>query len=124
MATPVRSLLLAALTLGACTPPAADPPPREAAPLLVSSEWLAGNLDMDGLVVLHVGSDSSHTAGHIPGARPLALIGFAPEVEGMSTEMPEPAALRELLEAAGVSPTPGSWSTRPPTLPSLPPAST
>jgi thiosulfate/3-mercaptopyruvate sulfurtransferase len=83
--------------------------PEEAAPILVTADWLEARLEgasgaEEGpLAILHVGSDSSFAAGHIPGARPLALARFAPEVGGLGTEMPDPADLRELLEDAGVS---------------------
>jgi thiosulfate/3-mercaptopyruvate sulfurtransferase len=81
----------------------AGPLAAQEAPLLVSTEWLADNLDDANLVVLHVGNQSSFDQGHVQGARLLPLQSFAPEVEGMSTEMPDPDALRESLEAAGVS---------------------
>jgi thiosulfate/3-mercaptopyruvate sulfurtransferase len=103
MSISIRVLLLASLALGGCAPANDEPAAPEAAPLLVSSEWVAGVLGEEGIVLLHVGSDSSHAAGHIPGARPLPLSGFAPEVDGMSTEMPDPSRLRDLLEGAGVS---------------------
>lgn len=103
MSISIRVLLLASLALGSCAPANQEPAIPEASPLLVSSEWLAGAMGNEEIVLLHVGTDSSHAAGHIPGARPLALSGFAPEVEGMSTEMPDPTQLRELLEGAGVS---------------------
>ncbi len=83
--------------------------PREAAPILVTADWLEARLPgapgagEGPLAILHVGSDSSFAAGHIPGARPLALARFAPEVGGLGTEMPDPQDLRELLEEAGVS---------------------
>ncbi len=72
------------------------------APLLVTTEWLAANLESDGLVVLHVGNDESFAEGRIPGARHMLPADFAPMLDGMSTEMPDPAALRGTLEASGV----------------------
>jgi len=71
--------------------------------LVVTAEWLAERQDDENLVLLQVGSEAAFEEGHIPGARPLPLQRFAPEVDGMSTEMPEPDALREALELAGVS---------------------
>jgi len=88
--------LLAALT-------APVPQLQEAAPVLVSTEWLASRLGQPELVVLHVGNQASFTAGHIPGARLMTLASFAPERDGLSTEMPDAEALRATLEAAGVS---------------------
>jgi thiosulfate/3-mercaptopyruvate sulfurtransferase len=102
-----RSLggLLAALLLwaGACSPSPATDADASPAPLLVGPEWLEERLGEEDLVILHVGSDSSFAAGHIPGARPMALQRFAPEVDGLGTEMPDPASFRELLEEAGIS---------------------
>lgn len=102
-----RSLcaLLAAYLLwaSACSPPPASDAEVPPAPLLVGSGWVEERLGEEDLVILHVGSDSSFAAGHIPGARPMALQRFAPEVDGLGTEMPDPARFRELLEEAGVS---------------------
>lgn len=90
-----------ALLAPGCTPPA--PPTTPPVPMVVPADWLQGSLGNPGLVVLHVGTDSSFAAGHIPGARPLSLQRFAPEVEGLGTEMPDAGEFRELLEEAGVS---------------------
>jgi thiosulfate/3-mercaptopyruvate sulfurtransferase len=76
---------------------------QQAAPILVSTEWLAQHVRDDRLVVLHVGNEASYAAAHIPGARLLPFTAFAPERDGLSTEMPDAAALRDVLEAAGVS---------------------
>jgi thiosulfate/3-mercaptopyruvate sulfurtransferase len=73
------------------------------APTLVTTEWLAANLTDPSLVVLHVGNQASFDGGHIPGARLMPLASFAPEINGLSTEMPDLETLRETLEAAGVS---------------------
>lgn len=101
----------AALTATACAPDApssSDGAPTThaamaQAPLLVDAHWLQPRLGEEELVILHVGTDSSFQAGHIPGARPLTLQSFAPEVDGLGTEMPEAEAFRALLEGAGVS---------------------
>src|SRR5690606_5101755 len=39
-----------------------------ALPPVVSAEWLATQLARPGVVVLHIGSDSSYRAAHVPGA--------------------------------------------------------
>src|SRR5687768_10846115 len=88
------ALLLAAAPLAAQT---------SANPVVVSTAWLADHLRDPGLVILHVGSDASFAQGHIPGARLIPFASFAGEKNGLSTEMPEEAAFKELLEAAGVS---------------------
>jgi thiosulfate/3-mercaptopyruvate sulfurtransferase len=100
--------VLAVLAGAGCSPGTDQVVEAPPAPLLVSADWVQERLGDGGdegsaLVLLHVGSDSSFVAGHIPGARPLALQRFAPEVNGLGTEMPDPADLRELLEEAGVS---------------------
>lgn len=95
-----RVLCLAAL---ATLVPVTGTLEAQEAPLLVTTDWLAEEMTRGEVVVLHVGSEASFAEAHIPGARPLPLPSFAPEVEGMSTEMPEPEALRAALEAAGVS---------------------
>jgi thiosulfate/3-mercaptopyruvate sulfurtransferase len=72
------------------------------AAVLVSTEWVTANLDSPDLVLLHVGNQASYDGGHIPGARLMPLATFAPEREGLTTEMPDAAALREALEAVGI----------------------
>ncbi len=37
--------------------------------MVVSTEWLAKNLNDDSLVLLQVGDKDEYTAGHIPGAQ-------------------------------------------------------
>jgi thiosulfate/3-mercaptopyruvate sulfurtransferase len=88
------ALLLASAPLRAQAP---------AAPLLVSSAWLADHMRDPGLVILHVGNDASFTQGHIPGARLIPFASFSVEKNGLSTEMPDEAVFKDLLEAAGVS---------------------
>ena len=73
------------------------------APVLVSTEWLAEHLNDDGLVVLHVGNEASYMEGHVPGARLMPFASFAPERNGLASEMPDAAAFDELLEAAGIT---------------------
>jgi thiosulfate/3-mercaptopyruvate sulfurtransferase len=77
--------------------------PAQNADVVVSTEWLADHLDDPGLVIFHVGNDASYAEGHIPGARLITLASYAPERNGLSTELPDAAAFDELLEAAGVS---------------------
>lgn len=98
---PRGSVAVGALILCAC---GAEPPPPPPAPVLVTTAWLAENLGRSDLVLFHVGSDSSFAEQHIPGARPLAPAAFAPEVEGLTTELPDPMDFRRLLEEAGVTP--------------------
>lgn len=71
--------------------------------LLVTTEWLADNLDHPDVVVLHVGNADSYAQSHLPGARLLDPADFSPAIDGMVVQMPEAAALRDALETAGVS---------------------
>lgn len=70
---------------------------------MVSTTWLADHLRDDKLVVLHVGNENTFTPGHIPGARLMPLASFAPDRNGLSTELPDSAAFRDVLRAAGIS---------------------
>jgi len=81
----------------------ASPLAAQDAPILVSTDWLAEELGDAQLAILHVGNEASFQEAHIPGAQLMLLPSFAPEVDGLSTEMPDPAVFREVLEAAGVS---------------------
>jgi thiosulfate/3-mercaptopyruvate sulfurtransferase len=85
------------------TPLGAQAAPAQGAQLLVSSEWLAERLNDPGLVILHVGNEASYAEGHVPGARLMPLATFAPERDGLSTELPDAAAFDDVLETAGVT---------------------
>jgi thiosulfate/3-mercaptopyruvate sulfurtransferase len=78
------------------------PLPAQETSFVVSTEWLGANLDDPRVVLLHVGNQASYDGGHIPGARLMALATFAPERDGLSTELPDPATFHEALRAAGV----------------------
>jgi len=78
-------------------------PVSAAAPVLVSTSWLADHLRDEKVVVLHVGSENTFAAAHIPGARPMPPASFAVARNGLSTEMPDSAAFVQLLQAAGVA---------------------
>jgi thiosulfate/3-mercaptopyruvate sulfurtransferase len=72
--------------------------------MLVSTDWLAQHLKDPKLVVLHVSRDrKAYDAGHIPGARFLALSDIAVTRDGILNELPPAAALKNLFERAGVS---------------------
>jgi thiosulfate/3-mercaptopyruvate sulfurtransferase len=97
--------LLTAATLLAGPAPAADDP---RASLLVSVDWLANHLHDDDLVLLHVGDKKEYDAGHIPGARYVALRDISVSDHdgtgnGLMLEMPAADDLRQRLEALGVS---------------------
>src|SRR5581483_11021672 len=72
--------------------------------MLVTTNWLAQHLKDPKLVILHVSRDrKAYDDGHIPGARFLALSDIAVTREGILNELPPAAALKEVLERAGVS---------------------
>jgi thiosulfate/3-mercaptopyruvate sulfurtransferase len=74
------------------------------APMLVSAEWLAGQLRTPDLVILHVGNAKDYEAGHIPGSRLIELAAIAPpSASGLRLEVPEEPVLLRALKAAGVS---------------------
>jgi thiosulfate/3-mercaptopyruvate sulfurtransferase len=90
-------LLSAALVSGAAAAPGAS------AGMVVQSEWLAVHLADKNLVVLHVGQDrSSYDAGHIPGARFLALSDIAVSRNGIPNELPPANDLKQTLERLGI----------------------
>jgi thiosulfate/3-mercaptopyruvate sulfurtransferase len=79
-------------------------PARGNAEMLVSAEQLSRRLDDGRTVVLHVGRDrASYDAGHVPGARFLALSDIVTERAGVPIELPSVDALDRAFEAAGVS---------------------
>jgi thiosulfate/3-mercaptopyruvate sulfurtransferase len=72
--------------------------------MLVSTDWLAQHLKDPKLVVLQVSRDrKAYDAGHIPGARFLALTDIAVTRDGILNELPPAAVLQNLFERAGVS---------------------
>jgi thiosulfate/3-mercaptopyruvate sulfurtransferase len=79
------------------------------APVTVSTEWLAAHLKDPNLVLLHVGNRKEYDAGHIPGARYVALDDISvsnhdhDQDRGLMLEMPKPDSLRAQLEALGIS---------------------
>jgi thiosulfate/3-mercaptopyruvate sulfurtransferase len=77
------------------------------ADLLVSSDWLATQLQNPKLVLLHVGEKPEYDAGHIPGARFLQLRDISTPMTRDTTvlalEMPAVDELRQRLERLGIS---------------------
>jgi thiosulfate/3-mercaptopyruvate sulfurtransferase len=107
--TRTRKLIGAAslLVLAACPIPREL---REQRPLPVNTQFsesasgLQRRLADPTTVILHVGrTRAEYDAGHIPGARFLALSSIVTERDGLPSELPATDALREAFEAAGVS---------------------
>ena len=71
--------------------------------MLVQSNWLAQHLSDRNLVTLHVGAErASYSAGHIPGARFLALGEIAAPRNGIPNQLPPADSLKATFERLGV----------------------
>ena len=72
--------------------------------MLVTTDWLSQHLNDPKLVMLHVSANrTAYDSGHIPGARFVPLSDLVVTRDGIPNELPEPAALQKVIEAAGVS---------------------
>jgi len=72
--------------------------------ILVSGDWLANHLQDESLVILHVGSQKDYDAGHIPGARLVALGDISiTDQRGLRLELPPVNDLEEAFGRLGVS---------------------
>jgi thiosulfate/3-mercaptopyruvate sulfurtransferase len=93
------------LAAAACdrSPTAPEPQLTTRTELLVSSEWLAGRLQDPTVVVLHMGTQANYDAGHIPGARLVALAPLQPTTNDIPLMLADAQVLRNAFEAAGVS---------------------
>lgn len=73
--------------------------------LLVSTDWLAGHLRDQSLVILHVGSQKDFDEGHIPGARLISVADISiTGAAGLRVEMPPVGALEEAFGKLGIGP--------------------
>lgn len=78
------------------------PLPRE--PVIVSAAWLAQHASERNVVVLAVlHSEEEFERGHIPGARFIAYGDITTTRNGLMTELPDAARLRQIFESAGVT---------------------
>jgi thiosulfate/3-mercaptopyruvate sulfurtransferase len=108
--TLARGSLLAALA-GTVAASAASAAAQNAKPtradLLVTSDWLAKQLDNPKLVLFHVGEKPEYEAGHIPGARFLELQDISSpmtrDTTKLALEMLPADQLRQRLEQLGIS---------------------
>jgi rhodanese-related sulfurtransferase len=82
---------------------ATQAPATPDATLLVTASWLAQHLEDPDLVLLHLGDRPGYDAGHIPGARLVALNDVLVDTDTHLLEMPAPDELRRRLAALGVS---------------------
>jgi len=93
---------LASVALAACQPDTDSNGGR----YVVTTEWLADNLEDPSLVLLHVGSEEEFDQEHIPGARHVGLANVAVRLDsatGLRNELPFPEVLRQELESLGIS---------------------
>ncbi len=111
-----RTLLLLLITAAcSCGTPRQAPPQEQAAPaaetptasvresMLVSADWLAGRLEDENVIVLHVAANpKGYEAGHIPGAHYLGWKRLVRTVEGVSNELPTLEDLTELVRGFGI----------------------
>lgn len=71
---------------------------------LVTTEWMAKNLNAKGLVLIDVRTANNYTVGHIPGAVNLPYGQWEPRDQDADCNlMPSPMKMTELLKALGVN---------------------
>ena len=74
------------------------------APMLVTPQWLAGQINTPGVVILHAGYPKDFAEAHIPGAHLIEPSAFAPTSSaGLRLELPDDETLRKVFSTAGVS---------------------
>lgn len=71
---------------------------------IVSTEWLVGNLNKPGFVVLDIRPVDQFSIGHIPGSLNAPFRLWAISQEGLSLELPPDRRLRNLLGTFGIHP--------------------
>lgn len=83
--------------------PKTNPRPEWDEALLVTTDQLARRLNDGRTVVVHVGRDrATYDAGHVPGARFLALSSIVTERGGIPNELPPADQLEAAFEGVGV----------------------
>ncbi len=93
------SFLLPVLLLAQSTKPAAV-----RANLLVSTDWLAKNVNHPQVVVIYIGRDNKdYSAGHVPKARFLALADLMVTREGKPNELPAVEKLKTTFASLGIN---------------------
>src|SRR5262245_25099119 len=72
--------------------------------LIVTTEWLAKNLNDESFVLLHVGDKDEFAAGHIPRAQLIQTSDLStPRGQGLTLELPPVEQLKTTLEKFGIS---------------------
>jgi thiosulfate/3-mercaptopyruvate sulfurtransferase len=71
---------------------------------LVSTEWLAKNLQAKDLVIIDVRTENNYGVGHIPGSVNMAYSGWQPFNEGRACQlMPPPEIFTKFMRELGVN---------------------
>ncbi|MBU4264042.1 MAG: sulfurtransferase [Proteobacteria bacterium] len=71
---------------------------------LVSTEWLAKNLQAKDLVIIDVRTESNYGVGHIPGSVNMEYSGWQPQNEVKACQlMPPPEVFEKLMQDLGVN---------------------
>jgi thiosulfate/3-mercaptopyruvate sulfurtransferase len=103
-------MTLTALLVTVLSVPVQPPPPVQQSreELVVNVAWLAQHINDPNLVLLHVGDRAEYDAGHIQGARYIALDDISKahdhnNASELALEMPSVAELRTTLERLGIS---------------------
>lgn len=73
-----------------------------AIPPIVSTNWLAKNLEDPKLVIIDIRTSDTYKSGHIPGAVNAPFRSWATTRKGLLLELPEDEALFEIIGAAGI----------------------
>lgn len=96
------SALICLLFLAGLTVPAeAQNVPQVRSEMLVSTDWLAKNLDKT--IILHIAGGRQHyDSGHLPGARFVAWSEITASRRGIPNELPPVADLQKLFERLGI----------------------
>ena len=102
------ALACAVFSLNAPRTTAAQMMVPAAAPVTVSTVWLADHLRDPNLVLLHIGDRKEYDKEHIPGARfvdleDISVSNHDHDHGGLMLEMPQPDSLRSRLEGLGIS---------------------
>ncbi|HEX6049419.1 MAG TPA: rhodanese-like domain-containing protein [Gemmatimonadaceae bacterium] len=111
MQNPLRALIrrasLSVLLLAGLAAGAAAQARLGRTDLLVTTDWLATQLDNPKLVLLHVGDKAEYDAGHIAGARFVQMRDVstppARDTSVLALEMPPADEIRRRLERLGIS---------------------
>jgi len=99
----MKSAAFVSLLCLTCLPFAGPSQAQDRSSLIVSTAWLAGNLNDPNLVILHVANTRrDYLNGHIPGARFLWTGWFAQSNPELTYELVSSSQLKETVEELGI----------------------